>query len=125
MAAQTGNTHGGAGTKDGDFYSSSGHEDFPGNSNLPIGGCGQRRQEAIAPFQNHAHHLSRQSGDWRSQVLRVRFGLGGNLLRLFSQGLIDFQVGHFQFAQQVDQKALIFGGQMTGGLFVQHIEHVD
>jgi hypothetical protein len=60
----------------------------------------------------------RALGVSRTPDLGAGFGFGGDLLGLLGQGLIDFQIGHFQFAQEVDQKIFVFGGQVAGGFFV-------
>jgi hypothetical protein len=41
--------------------------------------------------------------------LGARFGFAyGNLLSLFGQGLVDLKIGHFEFAEQIDQEIVIF-----------------
>src|SRR6266478_2843724 len=39
--------------------------------------------------------------------------------------LIDLQIGHFQFAQQIQEQGIFFGREIAFGLFVQSVEHVN
>ena len=58
----------------------------------------------------------------RLHSARLRLGLRCCLSRY---GLIDLDVGHFEFAEQVQEKIVFFGSPVAFGLFVQGVEHVN
>src|SRR5258708_7210673 len=39
--------------------------------------------------------------------------------------LIDLQIGHLQFAQQIQEQSIFFGREIAFGLLVQSVEHVN
>ena len=44
---------------------------------------------------------------------------------LGGQGLVDFEVGHFELAEEIEEHGVLFGGEIAGGFFAQGIEHVN
>jgi hypothetical protein len=45
-------------------------------------------------------------------------GVGGH-------GLVDFEVGHFEFAGEIEEQAAFFGSEIALGFFVKRVEHVN
>ena len=45
-------------------------------------------------------------------------GVGGH-------GLIDFEIGHFEFAGEVEEERIFLRSKVALGLFVKGVEHVD
>jgi hypothetical protein len=56
---------------------------------------------------------------------RLGFGVQGRLSGLRGDGLIDFQVGHFQLAEKIEEHGVFFWRQVSLRFFVKRIEHVD
>src|SRR6266851_3918362 len=67
--------------------------------------------------------IDRRTEPGRRHFLRAALSLsfGG----LGCNGLIDFQVGHLQLAEQVQEQSVFFGSEITFGLFVQTVQHVN
>jgi hypothetical protein len=63
-------------------------------------------------------------GAARNAALGAAFGfaLGGD--RLCSYGLIDFEVGHLELAQKIEEEILFFRSKIALGFFLQGVEHV-
>ena len=80
----------------------------------------------ILPIKTVGHDpVSRnavQPGLLRPRSARFRLGLR---CRLSRNGLVDLDIGHFEFAEQVEQQIVFFGSQIAFGLIVQGVEHVD
>jgi len=51
------------------------------------------------------------------------FGLRGG--GLSGNGLVDFEISHFQFAEEVEEQTVFFGREIAFGFLVQGVEHVD
>ena len=64
----------------------------------------------------------------RKRVARLgaAFRLGFRLCGcLCGDGLIDFEISHFEFAREVEKNGLFFRGQIAPGFFVERVEHVN
>jgi hypothetical protein len=57
-----------------------------------------------------------------ARLAGFRFGLGG---RLSGYGLVDFEIGHLQFAEKIEEHGIFLGRQIAFGFFVKCVEHID
>ena len=118
IACERGHAHGGAGAEYGDFYGSGGHF----RTKL------YRRGGEVGKFTGGGKMLGRlyrtggevqmrrQVASATKQSLRASLGFG--LLRgLSGYGLIDLEIGHFEFAEEIEEERVFLGGQVAVGFF--------
>ena len=53
----------------------------------------------------------------------LRFGVGGG--GLGGDGLVDLEIGHLQFAEEIQEQIVFLGSKIALGFFMQGIQHVD
>ena len=57
--------------------------------------------------------------------LFLGLGAGLGLGHLGSQGLVDFEVRHFEFAEEIEEHGVLFGSEIASGFFAEGIEHIN
>jgi len=44
---------------------------------------------------------------------------------IWRPGLVDFEVGHFELAEEIEEHGVLFGSEIADGFFAEGIEHID
>lgn len=58
-------------------------------------------------------------------ALGSAFGLGGDFGHFRGHGFGDFEVGQFEFAQEIEEHVVFFGSEVAFCFLLEGIEHVD